>query len=211
MICYNGAAVRFESGGEFESFPLECGIVDEMYDFIVSRQAECFVTFEIDDQLYCDRPLSREQLQLWGLPEHAPMPGVVPRHALQKRLVSKMLLRNERNIFSELQAVFGNRVHAIVTDRDALIQIMNKTTSKEAAVQRVLERTGGTMERVMAFGDDWNDYGLFAACGYPIALENSLEELKGLAWRVTASNNKDGVAEVLEQVNAVKRDSSVAG
>ncbi|MEN1937913.1 HAD hydrolase family protein [Paenibacillus sp. 102] len=54
----------------------------------------------------------------------------------------------------------------------------------------------------MAFGDDWNDIGLFKQCGYPIAMENEISELKELAYYITDSNEDDGVASILEQIRS---------
>jgi hydroxymethylpyrimidine pyrophosphatase-like HAD family hydrolase len=52
----------------------------------------------------------------------------------------------------------------------------------------------------MVFGDDFNDLGLFKLCGLPIAMENSIEELKSFAKEITTSNDEDGVANILEKL-----------
>ena len=91
-------------------------------------------------------------------------------------------------------------MNAIATDEGVLIQIMQKSASKEEAVQWVLNEIGVKSENVMVFGDDFNDLGLFKMCGFPIAMENAIIELKNCAAHVTDSNDNDGVAVALERL-----------
>lgn len=76
---------------------------------------------------------------------------------------------------------FGDHVNVIATDGGVLVQIMQKSASKEEAVQWVLDDFGVKSENVMVFGDDFNDLGLFHKCGFPIAMENAIFELKNCA------------------------------
>lgn len=79
-----------------------------------------------------------------------------------------------------------------------MVQIMQKSASKEEAVQWVLNDIGVKSKHVMVFGDDFNDLGLFEMCGFPIAMGNAIIELKNCAAHVTDSNDNDGVAVALE-------------
>ncbi|MNN37116.1 phosphoglycolate phosphatase [compost metagenome] len=56
---------------------------------------------------------------------------------------------------------FSDHVNVIATDGGVLVQIMQKSASKEEAVQWVLNDIGVKPENVMVFGDDFNDLGLF--------------------------------------------------
>lgn len=51
----------------------------------------------------------------------------------------------------------------------------------------------------MVFGDDFNDLGLFQMCGFPVAMENAIMELKHCAAHITASNDDNGVAVAIEK------------
>lgn len=77
---------------------------------------------------------------------------------------------------------------------------MAKDVSKENAVSDLCVRLNISLSNVMVFGDDWNDLGLFNACGFPIAMENAIPELKEVAYFVTKTNNEDGVAQVIERL-----------
>ncbi|WP_301625867.1 HAD family hydrolase [Paenibacillus apis] len=52
----------------------------------------------------------------------------------------------------------------------------------------------------MVFGDDFNDIGLFNICGWPVAMGNSIDELKLRSREITETNDNDGVAMILERL-----------
>lgn len=99
----------------------------------------------------------------------------------------------------QLQEKFGDQVNLITTDNGQLVQIMPMNASKEQAIAKLCEIHGIDIGAVIAFGDDYNDMGLFQACGYSVAMANAIPELKAFADEVTASNEQDGVALVLER------------
>jgi hypothetical protein len=52
----------------------------------------------------------------------------------------------------------------------------------------------------MAIGDNYNDIEMLAFAGYPVIMGNASEELRGRGWKVTLSNDQNGVAAALEPV-----------
>ena len=52
-------------------------------------------------------------------------------------------------------------------------------------------------DRLVVFGDNYNDITLFAAADESYAVENAVDELKAQATAVIASNEQDGVASFL--------------
>ena len=54
------------------------------------------------------------------------------------------------------------------------------------------------MERVAAFGDDYNDIDMLRACGVGVAVDNALPEVKAAADLLCADCDADGVAHWLE-------------
>jgi len=53
---------------------------------------------------------------------------------------------------------------------------------------------------VLAFGDDYVDIDLIRDCGWSVAVDNAIPEIKSLARYGTASNDDYGVAMVLERL-----------
>jgi HAD superfamily hydrolase (TIGR01484 family) len=172
----------------------------DLYDEIKLHNSALTISFEAGDTMFSDRGLTYDQTELLGFHPGAPMPVVVTREEMNRLQLAKMLFANENHIYAKLVEQFGGRVKIILTDGGGLIQIMNASVSKAAALRNVIERRAITPDQVMVFGDDTNDLELFDMCGYPVAMGNAIDELKDKAWHVTETNNLDGVAIVLERL-----------
>jgi hydroxymethylpyrimidine pyrophosphatase-like HAD family hydrolase len=67
-------------------------------------------------------------------------------------------------------------------------------------MSKLLDAYSIQFKRVITFGDDHNDVGLFNTCGRSVAMGNAVKELKDIASEVADSNDADGVAVVLERI-----------
>lgn len=72
--------------------------------------------------------------------------------------------------------------------------------SKGQALKSLLERHDISPNQVVAFGDGDNDLTLIETAGLGVAMGNANEKVKGIADRVTLSNNEDGIAVFLEEI-----------
>lgn len=79
------------------------------------------------------------------------------------------------------------------------LEIAYKEAGKAPAVQFLLERLGISRCELAAFGDGDNDCALLEYAGLGIAVENACKSCLAAADRVTASNDKDGVAIEIEK------------
>ena len=80
-----------------------------------------------------------------------------------------------------------------------LLEIAAPGVSKAFALERVAAEHGITADEVIAFGDMPNDIPLLSWAGHGVAVANAHEETKAVADEVTASNDDDGVALVIER------------
>jgi Cof subfamily protein (haloacid dehalogenase superfamily) len=88
-------------------------------------------------------------------------------------------------------------------ERDlSIVDVLNKECSKGHALERWALHRGVPREQVMAIGDNYNDIEMLAFAGYPVIMGNASEELRGRGWKVTLSNDQNGVATALEPVLA---------
>ncbi|MBQ9106613.1 MAG: HAD family hydrolase [Clostridia bacterium] len=74
-----------------------------------------------------------------------------------------------------------------------------KNSDKETALKILIERLGIDASDVIAFGDDYNDAGMFKVSGNAVAVANAIDEIKLLADHITDSNDDDGVAKFIER------------
>jgi Cof subfamily protein (haloacid dehalogenase superfamily) len=200
LIYYNGAHTVDSYHAEEEHVVIDTLIVNDLYQAIAARNPDGFICFEVQDTIFSDRKVNLEQMAVFGVPDDVPLPQVLSMEEIHNLRPSKLLFPYENNIYRELADSFSDKVKVIVTDGQKLIQIMNASVSKAAALQNVLRRRGVNAEQVMVFGDDYNDLELFDLCGFPVAMGNAIVELKRKSAQITETNDQDGVAIVLEQL-----------
>lgn len=91
------------------------------------------------------------------------------------------------------------------TENRWCLEISGALASKGTAVE--LLRRQYRPERIIAFGDSWNDVPLFDACDAGYAVANAGEELKCRAAGVIGSNLENGVAEFIHAQTTRKEHS----
>lgn len=96
---------------------------------------------------------------------------------------------------------FGDSL-SIVTAKigNPLLNITSRNATKPNALRKLLEPQGISLSEVLAFGDDFPDVDMLQACGISVAMANAFSEVKAVCKYQTASNDKDGVAIVLEKM-----------
>lgn len=129
-------------------------------------------------------------------------------HALAEVLAQpslKLVVRHPEIDVPELLRTARELGHDDVTVTHSgapFLEVMAAGVDKASGVARLCERLGVDREDVVAFGDAPNDVELLAWAGLGIAVANAVPEAREAADEVTASNEADGVALVLERLLA---------
>lgn len=79
-----------------------------------------------------------------------------------------------------------------------LLEVLHPAADKRAALAALCREYGISADQVAAFGDQHNDRGMLAWAGLGVAMANADARAIAAADVVTASNDEDGVAMVLE-------------
>lgn len=79
------------------------------------------------------------------------------------------------------------------------LEVNKKGISKGKAVKYLAEYYGIKREEVIAIGDNENDISMIEYAGLGVAMGNGIKELKEKADYITDSNNRNGVAKVIEK------------
>ena len=79
-------------------------------------------------------------------------------------------------------------------------EITSENVDKWNAIKWLAEKLGIPNEEVMGIGDNVNDKLMIENAGLGVAMGNSAPYIKEIADRIVASNNDDGVAEIIEEV-----------
>lgn len=87
---------------------------------------------------------------------------------------------------------------------DSFVEVMAAGVAKEAALAEVADELNVARRAVVAFGDQLTDAGMLRWAGHGVAVANAHPSALDAADEVTASNDEDGVASVLERLAGVR-------
>lgn len=206
IICCNGAIVKNIKSNEIVySKMMDKETANYIIEFLFKNNLDFLVYTE--DVVFSNKGNSRakhfEEINE-SLPEHLRTPiryfVLDNMNITDNREIIKILLveNNEklRDFVSNHLKKFSNI--STVSSAKGLLDIWASKISKGSAVKVLAEKLGVNLEQVIAFGDNYNDVELFEAVGIPIAMENSVEEIKSLAKYTTLNNDDDGIAYAID-------------
>lgn len=102
------------------------------------------------------------------------------------------------------RAPVGDSVSTHVTqydDRDlSIFDVLPLGCSKGHALAHVCNSLRVSREDVLAIGDNYNDREMLAFAGHAFVVANAHADMKTLGWRITRSNDEDGVAHAIASV-----------
>jgi Cof subfamily protein (haloacid dehalogenase superfamily) len=131
-------------------------------------------------------------------------PDILPRAELFGAPVTKLLVRNPAadpdEFLASAQAAVGDLVSMTRSSTDELLEISAAGVTKASGLERFAKDHGMGAADVIAFGDMPNDLPMLAWAGHPVAVANAHPDVLAIAAEVTASNDNDGVARVLERL-----------
>lgn len=89
-------------------------------------------------------------------------------------------------------------------------EIMAKETSKGNALKKICDFYGIDRNEIISIGDNENDISMIKFAGLGVAMGNAEEAVKNIADYITATNEDDGVAKVIERY-IISEDSTQIG
>ena len=96
----------------------------------------------------------------------------------------------------------------------SILDILPTGCSKGVALRRLADALGAHPEEIMAIGDNFNDLEMLEFAGQSVVMANGAPDLVAVArqrgWQIAASNDEDGVAQVIERVLEAAHVSSAA-
>lgn len=186
-ICYNGAKIFYRGELIDETFLTEKSAKEILLSMNGLNHK---IGLEIDDQIYANFDISDS----WNV-SYLPIEDI-----RSYGRICKIIIINEEVPVDKLKENFKDTCNIMITDSGKLIEIISGDISKYKAIEKVVKRMGISVNEVIAFGDDYNDLEIIEGVGLGVAMGNAVEKVKELSTTITATNNEDGVAIVLEEV-----------
>jgi len=199
-VCSNGAIIYDVSASRvLLEHPIPPAICSEVVDRL--REALPSVSFAVEVGLqYAQEP---QYLSAWPVP-----PGTLVGDidSLVREPVAKLIARHNEaatahwELLERARQAVGGLVEVTSSGPTAPIEISARGVGKAFALDIVATEHGIDPHAVLAFGDMPNDIAMLAWAGYSVAPANAHPDVLALVDEVTASNDADGVAVVLERV-----------
>jgi hypothetical protein len=199
-ICSNGGIV-YDLHDEriVESFLIPAKTVVEVVDILGSALPELSFAVETGDDVY----RSHGYRSGWDV---NPDPDSISFSIdeITKYEAAKLLASHPSMDVDELLTRTRDLVRHLVepthSNGRGLLEMGALGVSKATTLARFAEELGIDAEEVVAFGDMPNDLPMLAWAGTAYAVANAHPQVLEAVERVTASNDDDGVAQVLEQL-----------
>ncbi|MBC1469354.1 HAD family phosphatase [Listeria welshimeri] len=214
LVSYNGAKV-VDCQTKEELFNQTLTIAEGKAVLEHMKQFEVKVMIDKDDYMYvnnvydCYIPYKGEEINIIQYESRGGNFKLCEKEDLAAFLdyrINKILTAGDPDYmqknYQAMMAPFKNTLNCVFT-ADFYFEFTAKNIDKAKALDTVLTPMGIHTENIIAFGDGHNDITMVKYAGTGIAMDNAVPELKAVANSITLSNNKDGIAHVLN--NFIKR------
>ncbi|MBC1742388.1 HAD family phosphatase [Listeria welshimeri] len=214
LVSYNGAKV-VDCQTKEELFNQTLTIAEGKAVLEHMKQFEVKVMIDKDDYMYvnnvydCYIPYKDEEINIIQYESRGGNFKLCEKEDLAAFLdyrINKILTAGDPDYmqknYQAMMAPFKNTLNCVFT-ADFYFEFTAKNIDKAKALDTVLTPMGIHAENIIAFGDGHNDITMVKYAGTGIAMDNAVPELKAVANSITLSNNKDGIAHVLN--NFIKR------
>jgi Cof subfamily protein (haloacid dehalogenase superfamily) len=199
-ICANGALVYDLTSREVvTSRPIDAEVVRRVIGQLRGAVPDIGFALELVDGQFAHEPTYH--------PRWTPEPETVigDLEDVMDRPIAKLLARQEGvgsdDLLARARDIVGDdAAHLTHSSIDGLLEISGPGVTKATTLAAVVAERGLNAADVVAFGDMPNDLAMLAWAGHGVAVANAHPDVLAMVDEVTASNDDDGVAQVLERL-----------
>jgi Cof subfamily protein (haloacid dehalogenase superfamily) len=197
-VCANGALIYdLHTERIVESHLIDVEVLEEVVAQLRANVRELVFSVEYEGGF-----AHESDFRLGGLDRMTTGVVRIDRDSLTARPCAKLLALHPGMGADELQATVQDLVGHLVTATHSsgrgLIEMSAQGVTKATALAALAGQQGIKPSQVIAFGDMPNDLPMLSWAGTSYAVANAHPDVLAAVDHVTASNNEDGVAQVLE-------------
>ncbi len=208
IICCNGGLVKkIETGEVVYKKPIDKETVEKVIKYCFENAVN-FLVYTID-MVYSNKENKRarfyENLNL-SISKEFYIPIEYMEYADTDKLLNKdifkvLIIEEDDERKDSIARHFAEESNlAVVTSAKGLLDIMASGVSKGNAIKKISEELKIDLKQVIAFGDNYNDLEMFEAVGFPVAMENAVEDIKAHSKFITRSNDAAGISYAIENL-----------
>ena len=200
LVTYNGALVKGSlSGKVFYEHKMKLTTANEILAYC--KEKGYYLQLYVGDQIliHTENECSRMYSKISGIQTTA----IGDKVYQTDEAPYKILVMTKAEEFQEVWQSFAKHFEGkldVTSSKDNFLELMEPGINKWEAVKSVAASYGIKPEEIMCIGDSNNDVKMIANAGIGVAVGNAKDSVKNHAKIVTASNDNDGVAMVIEAI-----------
>ncbi len=199
-LVYNGASRYRASRDESEHHhELDRGTALAVIRNLRERLPDIGIGMETSHGWYLDAPMEARRREHPIRSKAAPPDGTGPVEEFVRDAVIKVFARHPTQDARAMGAALSEQDLYLTWTDAHMLEVMHPEVNKRDALARLAADLGVARDAVAALGDEHNDAQMLAWAGIGVAMGNAGPEAREAADEVTASNDEDGVALVLER------------
>ncbi|GGB39795.1 hydrolase [Lentibacillus populi] len=203
MVNFNGALIHHPYDENWQALhnPMPkrtaLKIVDACYQIGVQN-----ILAEVQDNIYLDQ-YDEKILEIFHTTQNDPPFTIGSLKNELKDDPTSLLIHPEENHIQKLRNHLDDYHAELIEHRKwgapwNIIEIVKKGMNKAIGLKKVAHYYHIPEERIIAFGDEDNDFEMIDYAGVGVAMGNAINELKTIADHVTDTNEADGIGVFLE-------------
>lgn len=200
MVNFNGAYVHHPKDHHFTPMhsPMSMRVVHDVVDSVHKFQYKNLIAEVIDDVYLHNDNHDLMHMLTNGNPRITT--GNLKLNLLEDP-TSLLIQTNELNVPIIRQHLHD--VHAELIEHRKwgapfpIIEIVRKGLNKAVGISKIAHELEIPRSRIIAFGDEDNDFEMIDYAGIGVAMGNGIPQLKSMANEITLTNNEDGIGKFL--------------
>ncbi len=116
--------------------------------------------------------------------------------------VNKCLMTGEPEHLAQVEKALRGQFHGVLNiyrSEPYFLELMPQNVDKATSIDRLAGSIGLTSEQIVCCGDGFNDISMIEHAGLGVAMRNAQEAVLEKADYVTASNDEEGIVQVIER------------
>lgn len=200
LVTYNGALVKESlSGKVFYEHKMKLATACDILTYC--KEKGYYLQVYIGDKILIkeENEFSRMYTKISGIPTTEVGEAIYKTAEAPYKILIMTADDEFEQVWREFAEKFAGRLD-VTSSKDNFLELMEPGVNKWEAVKAVAAAYGIQPQEIMCIGDSNNDIGMIKNAGVGVAVANAKDSVKDNAKIVTASNNDDGVALVIESI-----------